>query len=219
MNPIGFDFDPTVCHECGHVHDHHSPLDGHCANPECGSKELKTAVSRQVWLEQTVALIKSQHLNNFIIGDRLNYGRNNFGTGYLEAQKVYGLGRPHLWNVASICNRVAASRRREYPLTFSHHEAIAHLPPAEQVRYLSLALEKTLAVAQLRAHVRQTGRSDEVKELPENTETASLTAWFAAGIRLLRSQEPKTWSPERRQAFREQWTRLSMAAEPLLMGQ
>lgn len=218
MNHLGFDFDPTVCAECGHVHDHHSPLGGRCANTECGSKELKTAVPRQKWAEDAVDMVKSQNAGNFRLGDWLAYGWDNFGEGYIAASGILGFQHPSLKNIVSVCRRVAKSRRRDFPLAFGHHEAVASLVPADQIRFLAIAIEKSLPVAQLRAHVRQTARSEDVQELPDNTETSGLTAWFAAGIRLLRAQDSRTWSPERRQAFREQWTRLSMAAEPLLMG-
>lgn len=213
---LGFSFDPTVCQECGHVHEKHSPIGGKCANLECGSRELKTDIERADWSEQALGMIRMHNKGNFLLGDWIAYGLDNFGQSYLEAQHICGLQSQTLMNLVWVCRKVALSRRREMPMTFTHHEAVAGLKPTEQIHFLGLAIEKNFSCADLRASIRQALRAPAVAELPA-AENSGLTSWFADGVRLLRNQDPKTWTPARRAAFRAQWDRLATAAAPFLI--
>lgn len=215
VTPVGIRFDPTICEDCGHVHQALAPVNGKCGHAGCESTQLKSAVPKHHWADTASNLIKGQNTGNFYLGDWLLYGMHNFGQPYLVAQKIYGAQYQTLLNIASVCRRVPISRRREMPVAFSHHEAVAALEPKIQTHFLELAAAKELTVAELRMEIRQSAKAKAVAELPQ-TQTSGLTAWFAEGLRLFKTEDPKTWPPERRAAFRSQWQRLSAAAEPLL---
>lgn len=212
---VGIEFDPTTCEKCGHVHEAFAPLNGKCGWMGCESSNLRTAIPKNHWANGAAEIIKQQNTSNFYLGDWLLYGIHNFGQPYLVAQKIYGAQYQTLLNIASVCRRVAISRRREMPVTFTHHEAVAALEPKTQIHFLQLAAAKELSVADLRMEIRQSAKAKTVAELPQS-QTSGLTAWFAEGLRLLKTENPNAWPPERRAAFRAQWQRLTAAAEPFL---
>lgn len=67
----------------------------------------------------------------FWIGDWLNYGENNYDkwTQEFDPEKNYDYG--YLSNMKWVARRVDISRRREN-LSWSHHQTVADLEPADQ---------------------------------------------------------------------------------------
>jgi hypothetical protein len=91
------------------------------------------------------------------IGDWLAHGEAAYGDTYAQAIDATGLGEQTLMNLASVSRRVeTASRRRE--LSWSHHEAVAALPPVEQAQWLDEAAADGLSVKRLRSRLKGVSR-------------------------------------------------------------
>lgn len=89
---------------------------------------------------------------NWLVGDWLAYGERQYGETYTQAIEATGLEVQSLMNIASVARRVdPAYRRRE--LSWSHHEAVASLKPAEQEKWLDEAEQEGLTVKRLRARL------------------------------------------------------------------
>lgn len=99
----------------------------------------------------------SSHIHSaakFWLGDALNFGERVYGERYAQAIDATGLPYQYLANVASICGKVAVSRRREN-LSFSHHSEVARLEPREQIEWLGAAVTNDWTVEELRLRVRE----------------------------------------------------------------
>lgn len=100
----------------------------------------------------------------FALGDWLNFGtavygeeafnatEGTIGDRYDLATRVTGLAYRTLVNYASICGRIAVSRRR-VELPFSTHEPVAALPPDEQAVWLQRAVDHSWTKHELRSAV------------------------------------------------------------------
>lgn len=89
---------------------------------------------------------------NWLVGDWLAYGEKQYGETYTQAIEATGLEVQSLMNIASVARRVnPASRRRE--LSWSHHEAVASLEPAEQDQWLQEAEREGYTVKRLRSRL------------------------------------------------------------------
>lgn len=87
------------------------------------------------------------------LGDWLLYGTRRWGERYTDAANVTGYDVHTLRNMVYVASRFSLSRRRDN-LTWSHHAAIASLPPEEQDGWLDQAVEKRFSVADLRLELR-----------------------------------------------------------------
>ena len=93
----------------------------------------------------------------FYVGDWLRYGESAFGNDelherYSEAIKVTGYNGGTLYNCKYVASSVPPERRRE-ELSWSHHQAVASLPAADQDYLLQTAVTDGLSIGQLRQMV------------------------------------------------------------------
>lgn len=86
------------------------------------------------------------------IGDWLLFGEGLYGERAAQAVEVTGRSKSTLTNYARVAGRVAPPRRR-VELSWSHHEAVAALPPDEQIKWLSKAVDEQLSVEEFRGEV------------------------------------------------------------------
>ena len=108
---------------------------------------------------------------NWLIGDWINKGEALYGQEasqgveatvrerYDEAERVTGVPHASLLVVASVCQRVARSRRRS-ELGFSLHAVVARLDPDEQTMWLQRAVDDGMTREELRDALR--GKGDRV---------------------------------------------------------
>jgi hypothetical protein len=75
----------------------------------------------------------------FWIGDWMNLGDGLFGEQAAQAWEDVGLELATLQQYAWVARLVTAERRIGPPLSWSHHRAVADLPPHEQTRWLEQA--------------------------------------------------------------------------------
>lgn len=87
------------------------------------------------------------------IGDCIRYGNAKFGEKYSRAAKLTGYDAQTLMNRVYVASHIEVSRRREN-LSWSHHDAVASLTPDVQDRWLDLATEHKMSVADLRVELR-----------------------------------------------------------------
>ncbi|MBA2742498.1 MAG: LmbU family transcriptional regulator [Actinobacteria bacterium] len=93
------------------------------------------------------------------MGDWLLFGEGSYGERHSQAMDVTGLRFQTLKNYAWVAGAVKRSRRRD-SVSWSHHEAIASLPPREQRRWLDKAEREEMTVETLRDSLRVTRSSD-----------------------------------------------------------
>ncbi|NIQ88784.1 MAG: DUF1016 domain-containing protein [Deltaproteobacteria bacterium] len=106
----------------------------------------------ELW--QAVGL-KLQAMKNAIqwwIGDWLNYGEARWGEMYAQAVEQTSYTEGSLANMKWVASKVQPSQRNEQ-LSYSHHIAVAPLPPEEQEQLLTKAVEESWTTRQLQAKV------------------------------------------------------------------
>ena len=94
------------------------------------------------------------------LGDWLRYGAKKWGEKYKEASAITGYDIQTLKNYAYVAGQFESSRRRD-ALTWSHHEVVAPLLPAEQDEWLDQATQHRFSVADLRIEVRHLRKTRE----------------------------------------------------------
>lgn len=100
---------------------------------------VRSACTFEEWEALAPRFHQAHEWIQFVIGDWLNYGEAMFGEAYAQAID------PAIWDVQTLAQyqRVAAAippARRVPGLSFFHHRAVVALPPAEQVRLLTDAV-------------------------------------------------------------------------------
>jgi hypothetical protein len=82
-------------------------------------------------------------------GTLVNYGEARWGERYSQVMESSGLSYDRLSTIAWVERRVPPSNRKP-GLSFSHHEAVAKLPPTRQRLLLDRAARENLSVRQTR---------------------------------------------------------------------
>jgi hypothetical protein len=110
------------------------------------------------WVATGHGLGEMARVNNWWLGDWVNYGTKRWGEKYAEASQISGCDAKTLRNIACIARRFPASRRRD-KLSYSHHVEVSHLTDDEQELWLDRAINEQLSVADLRVELRSALRS------------------------------------------------------------
>lgn len=111
------------------------------------------------------------------LGDWIRYGNAKFGERYSRATRITGYDVQTLMNMVYVASRYEISRRRE-TLSWSHHETLAPLDPAEQESWLDRVVAEKLSVADLRTELRSARRGGEA---PAKSSRESLQQQQAEG--------------------------------------
>lgn len=101
----------------------------------------------------------------WLLGDWIAYGNQNFGERYARASKISGYDPQTLMNMVYVATRFSVSRRREN-LSWSHHEALAALEAEDQDRWLDQAAQHRWSVSDLRMMLRASRKGE--KEIVED---------------------------------------------------
>ena len=125
---------------------------------------LKQDPSFQSWIKSGYKLGAAGQNQNLISGDWLNEGLGAFNLDEEKAhvqRELYCVGehRPRDYRKApfSCTQRLQAKipeeRRKINQISFTHHRAVADAAPADQTRYLQLAIKKQMRVSKLNQHL------------------------------------------------------------------
>jgi N6-adenosine-specific RNA methylase IME4 len=101
------------------------------------------------------------------IGDWLLYGEGKpeWGEKYAKARKRFGKEEQALKDYKTVAKSVKLSYRNDN-LSWTHHRAVAPLPPAEQKNWLKKAEKQGWSVTELRKEIRQKQKDRDRKDNP-----------------------------------------------------
>lgn len=155
----------------------------------------------------------------FRVGDVLTYGEREYGETYAQAidatRKAIRLSVKTLKNVAWICGSVKPQNRHEM-LTLAHHEAVAKLKEEDQIRFLKLADDDELTVAELKKEVkkefppapREGGKKKIVVDLEDEAGLQHATEKVLEFFGKEGTEAPENWPKERKARWFPTITRL-----------
>jgi hypothetical protein len=109
--------------------------------------KITAKLSYGQWADLLKGLQRIHRSILWILGDALVYGEERFGQRF--SQEIGEYSEQTLLNAMWVSTRVEPIRRL-MALSWSHHQQVASLEPDEQSRFLELAIEKKLAVHELR---------------------------------------------------------------------
>lgn len=109
----------------------------------------------------------------FAIGDWINWGEGAVGDRYDQAQHMLGLSFSTVRSWSSVAMLIARVRRRTPEVSWSHHEAIATLPPREQRKWLARIEREGWTVEETRAARRAEDPDDGEPVAPDGSEALS----------------------------------------------
>lgn len=116
----------------------------------------------EVWAPLVVRLIVQHKRIEFALADAINFGERAYPDIYEQWVQETGLNKRTLQNYARIGRLVEPARRRA-DISFSHHEAVATLPPRDQDTLLDAAQDQGWSRYDLRDAVREHKKAIEGK--------------------------------------------------------
>jgi hypothetical protein len=100
----------------------------------------------------------------FAIGDAIILGEKLYGEKAYQAFESLNISEKGRWEYMRVSLRVPRSSRRA-GLSWSHHRAVASLPPPEQKKWLKAAHDQGLSHASLRDALRPVAAESEPPEV------------------------------------------------------
>jgi len=101
----------------------------------------------------------------FAIGDAIIQGEALYGETAYQAFERFQLSEEAMKEYVRVAQRVPRSRRRK-GLSWSHHRAVAALPPTDQREWLARAVDESLSHHQLRSSLRNGSEPEEAEVCP-----------------------------------------------------
>lgn len=138
--------------------------------------EADPRLTKAKWMEDGAALATMDRALRFAIGDWVLFGETRYGEEHAQAIDATKLSYSSINSARWVASRIPQIRRRTN-LSWSHHEAVASLPPEKQDELLDLAEHEGLD----REHVRDLAR--EVKGLPPVPEMTMISRDEIAQLR------------------------------------
>ena len=125
---------------------------------------LKQDPSFQSWIKSGYKLGAAGQNQNFIFGDWLNEGLGAFNLDEEKAHVQKGtllrwgaqatrLSESTVQLYATVAAKIPEERRKINQISFTHHRAVADAAPADQTRYLQLAIKNKWSVSKLNQHL------------------------------------------------------------------
>ncbi len=142
------------------------------------SLDLPKNQTFEEWLEVGKNLASANKMLNWWIGDWWAAGSHRYGErAKAAATGIFGREFESLKNVASVCRSFETSRRRDL-LSFSHHAAVASLPPDQADELLERAERDGWNVNDLRAEAAAC-KPERIKGLPADQARVEALEWSA----------------------------------------
>lgn len=114
---------------------------------------IKESVPYELWEAYGGALRRIEKSLQWIIGDWINYGEENYGEIYAQATVLWpGMTKERLMRYSWVA-RAVPRYLRKHDLTWSHHLEIAKLDRKKQFKMLKTAIKENLTVRELRDRV------------------------------------------------------------------
>jgi N6-adenosine-specific RNA methylase IME4 len=114
---------------------------------------LPAGLSYEEWAQVGHVLGRMGRAVQWWLGDWLLYGEHVYGEKFAQAATETGFDEQTLMNAQRVARSLHNYRRRE-SLSFSHHEAVAALSPAEGDAWLDEAEQDGCSVHELRRRIR-----------------------------------------------------------------
>jgi hypothetical protein len=156
------------------------------------------------WLAIGRSLLKIETCRQFLIGDWINFGESRWGEKYKGAMSMTGLEYQTVADFSRVCKQVDITLRN-VNLTFNHHRAVSKLQPKEQAKYLKLAEENGLSVADLRELLKDDGKTadsgEDGNEKPANFVSA-LIQGLASIRRIEKSVPVEEWPQNQKEVLK-----------------
>jgi hypothetical protein len=114
---------------------------------------LPPGLALETWAEIGATLVRTEKAIHWWLGDWWRYGEHHYGEAATVAAPT-GYSAETCRKAAWVADRIEPVRRRP-DLSFSHHDAVAALPPADQDRLLDRAATEGLD----RHHLRQAAKA------------------------------------------------------------
>lgn len=173
-------------------------------------------ISLEEWADIGKKAIRVSEAIQWIVGDWLNFGykkfiealeenspdRREIGERYRIALECLPYEYGTLRNIAWISAQVPVSRRRD-KLPFTHHQEVANLSPANQIKFLRLAEEKGWSRSKLRVEIRHENgevETDSEGQIP----VQPFTIWTTRARMILSREDVTCWPAERREATKRE---------------
>lgn len=103
------------------------------------------------WVAAGSLLQRADKAARWWLGDWFVWGEQEFGD---QAYQAVEDSDPEQLRWAIYCAQRVALCNRRPKLLFGHHQAVAHLEPAEQDKWLGIAEDKRLSVRELKASIK-----------------------------------------------------------------
>ncbi len=107
------------------------------------------------WARMGHALARMEKAVQWWVGDWLLYGEHTFGEKFAQAASETGLSEESLKQCQWVASRFTRVNSRRPELTFSHHRAVAALPPVQADAMLEVAKREAMSVHDLSQEVRR----------------------------------------------------------------
>ena len=106
------------------------------------------------WIHRGKVLILMFKAGPWWLGDWLNFGEDRYGEKYVQAVELTGKDLDTLRKYQWVAKAIPPERRLEI-LSYSHHAAVAALPPPQQTELLKQASKNEWNESQMRQAVRE----------------------------------------------------------------
>jgi N6-adenosine-specific RNA methylase IME4 len=120
---------------------------------------LPADLSFERWEQVGETLGRIGRAHQWWIGDWINFGERAYGEKYAQAIEDTGLDYQTTANLAWVAGKVQSSWRQE-TLSWSHHQEVAKLEPAEQKRWLKRAVAEGWSSKELRREIKRPNELD-----------------------------------------------------------
>ena len=141
------------------------------------SYDLPAHLRIEEWAQALQLLGRMSISVSWWIGDALIFGERRYGEQMAQYVSELGLSEKTMLNALWVCKSVHPSQRRDAPLSFGHHDAVARLAPEDQDAWLNRAEagdvlpngeKRPWSVSRLRQELRAlgNGQSEKPERIP-----------------------------------------------------
>lgn len=136
---------------------------------------IRIGISREQWAEMGRRIVGIGNAYQWWLAEWMIFGDSNFENAYEDAERITGLERQTLYNIASVAGRIDYFRIRR-TLSFKHHSVVAPLDDEEQDTWLARAEAEGLSTIALQDAIREERGGQAPRQLKAAGVTVRITA-------------------------------------------